>query len=444
MRIALVAPFRTTLNLDTYVAFAHPEALWELTRAACGMLEAHDGFPARPGRARRVNDGFLRYRAVAEDRTHWYSAPIAVVEPSAKALIASLRDVGAGGRAAALCEGVSARVALHDNTVAILTLEVDAPLSALTALGDATEVEGALTDLAHDAVTAVSAQIAERFARIMATNATRGALWPHREPIVKRPADFVAFDDVDAAVIEERPLRATMLWAHRVFALSDADERAWAERLEPPLAPDAQGVALGWGNSFLFDPAFLPRYLSLMGQAQVFYVLFELLAASQLRLLRGASAQGGAALAAPAVEAKVERLAQLFAELESEHLLFVESLQGPRRATVARIMAGFNFDDLKAACRVRLEFIERRLAHVERGREQVYRRLVSFVVIVVGGAQALQLTQDAFSFAGVSGSADPAPGVTDLMRALPVDVTLNLVALAILAAAAFWALRRAN
>ncbi|SEA79374.1 hypothetical protein [Rubrimonas cliftonensis] len=445
MRIALAAPFRTTLNLDTYVAFSHPEALWELTRAACRTMAAHDGFAARPGRLPRPGEGFLRYRAVAEDREHWYSSPVATVDLTPTQLGDTLARFAAGGALAGSARFVSASVALYDNTMAMLTLEIDAPASALGALDDASMLERALTDLAHDTVTVVSEQIAERFARIMAVNARRRELWPHPEPIVKAPEDFVAFDDIDADVIESSPLRATMLWAHRIYVADAAsgEGAAWFARAYPDAAPHGEPFTLGWGNTFLFCPELLPTYLALMRQTQFFYVMFELLAASQLRLLRSVSVREPMRAAAR-LERKVERLEHLSAELESEYLLFVESLQGPRRAHVAAIMAGFNFEELKAACRIRLDFVERQLRQAERRRAEVYRRLVSFVFIVVGGTQVFQTAQDALAFARDVGDVDPAPGVTDLMRALPVDLTLNVVALCIVAVAAFWAMGRAR
>ncbi|MEM1410348.1 MAG: hypothetical protein AAGG79_06335, partial [Pseudomonadota bacterium] len=334
-------------------------------------------------------------------------------------------------------------LSIYDNTIAIAQLHVELDLAqAATHFDQPAEFEQHITLIAARLCRRLQKDQIEPFLRALDSAARSGA-WTPSTPLLRKPKEFVAFDDLAEHPypkwIEERE---TMAWAHRVFDLTTLQPGELGALPRLMRQHQFEGGAfcrIKWGTSFIIREGRLDKFLELSNISQYFYSVFDCLGHSQKRLLRRVVGQTNK-VDLRAVSKRFDKQESLVSETTNEFLDYVGGLQDINADIFHDIEDAFGTETLIKTLEKRSAMLQARIDRISAEKSRMLQRLVSFVLILVGGTQIMGLALNIWWYAGVEPK-DDVPGFLDLAASISPDLALNICLAASLLGGGFWVLR---
>lgn len=445
MRISLVSPFRTLLNVDTDMAFARAPRFSRLLERVVATDPGADGVTYSTRLAPPPERPFTKYRNLDQDHATWFTTPLARATLSAqtvtemerhaeRAELRSLRDVQ---------RPVIATVDIHDNTLAVLHFELeldDAKLAA--AFATPTDLENYLSDYAAACVRYCEAAVIQPFIEAFDRACRSDPDFKDAARLLRRPKQFLAFNDLEHHSWpvwndDDEP----SLWTHRIYQVDTLGANA-RKALSPLLRlPALKGAyRVGQGTTWLNESGMAGRMRDINATCQYFYCMLDALNLSQKRLLRKITDQE-ARFNIDDAYARYDRLENLLSEMKNELLDYTTALQGEARDMFDAIQSAFRTHELVAAMEQRSELLRAKIDRAQARRSLFQQRLLTFSLVLLGAIQIVSLVMQVFNYPDEDWNNDRVPGLSDLASRIPFDLAMNVVLIAIVVFALLWSWR---
>ncbi|VVT12210.1 hypothetical protein [Erythrobacter sp. EC-HK427] len=448
MHVALIAPIRTLINLDTELAHAHPRQFSALLKHICETSGDSVCSTMTTDKRADVETDFTKYTSLDADYGTWFAEPLVRIDFAGERasvleaqVEARLTEDQCGAQAIE-----SAQIQIFDNTLAIVVLHLFVRTDRITGFARTPgELERYLTHYAAEAAAVLQTVAIEPYLRRFLAVQADPQFWPHRRTLLKRPREFVAFKDIstpDYPVWD--PSRSSLMWAHRVFDLSSCTlhER---ELIRPALRAGAvantKGYSVGWGNTVLERFEEPENYIALCCAVQHFYCLVDIIGSAQRRLYRSVVASSSARSFRD-YNRVFDRLEIFRAETSSEFADFQNGLQDRNRAIFDDIANSFTMPDLVQAIDTKSAVIKERLSRMALANSAVSQRVSSVAILLLGVIEIVSLVHNIYWYSQdvhtAEGNTDPVYGVTDLAHATSFDLVFNITAILVLLAIPAW------
>jgi len=445
MRISLISPFRTLLNIDTDLAFARAHkfsALLEQVVLALGTVkDVSYGTDLTPP----PEKPFTKYRNLSQTHTTWFTTPLAHARLSDD-LVEAMEKHAERVELRALRHmqrPTSARIDIHDNTLAVLTLDLEVEADQLkAAFESAVDLENYLTAYAAACARYCESAVMQPFLEALERACSAAPDFPDAAKLLRRPKQFLAFNDLEN---HEFPVwneaEEPSLWTHRVYhvgTLSAESSEALTPLLRLPAAMPPYHI--GQGSSWLWDSAHAATLNRINAACQYFYCMVEALNLSQKRLLRQL-AGGSRRFDINSAYARYDRQENMLTEMKNELLDFTVGLQGDSREIFDAVQQAFRTHELIAAMEQRSGLLREKIDRASARRSLFQQRLLAFSLVLLGAIQIISLVMQIFNYPNEDWNNDRIPGLTDLAMRVPFDLAMNIVLLAIVIFALVWSWR---
>lgn len=446
MNITLVSPFRTLINLNSDVAFAHSQELSDVLEKALQLTaDSIDvSFEKRISAEALAGLSLARYANLESNLLTWFSEPLAkikLLEPSVlkiqklvrKSLKIDVPDV---------IQIKEIEVSVFDNTVAIIKADTVFSLeSSQDFIKNPAEFNQFLSDYTSHIIEHIHVLIVTPFLKNLIKGSGSKEKWSHNVSVIRTANEFVVFDDLAKQKYPELDTDKTaMLWVHRVLDISTV-EKGFEQRFKM-LSKNAslekgQSFCTVWGGSFIDGEKCKSEFYETLLILEYFYSLLDMYSRSQRRLLRDIS-QPRAVGSLSIVSEKYDRLENAISELINETADYYNSLLDVSVDIFDSIWNSFRAPKLMQNLEARSVMLKARIERISQVKQRRQIMFINFVLISFGGLQIINLALNLFWYAKVS-PADDFYGVIDVMQLISPDLTFNVGFSLIILTACIWA-----
>lgn len=445
MRISLISPFRTLLNIDTDLAFARAPEFSTLLRSVVQSLGDRDGVHFTTDLAPPPERPFTKYRNLDQTHSTWFTTPFAsatlgediVMDMEAfaeRSKLHKLRHVQ---------KPDAARIDIHDNTLAVLTLDLTfEPDLIIKSFDTAAALEDYLSDYAAACARYCESAVLQPFLEAFERACASETGFPKAQKLLRRPKQFLAFNDLEHHSFPVwNETDEPSLWTHRIYhvgTLTKAQTPALTTLLRLPDQGSAYQV--GQGSSWVWNDENADMLARINAECQYFYCMVEALNLSQKRLLRQLAARDRRFKIDDAY-ARYDRQENMLTEMKNELLDFMTGLQGESRAIFDAIQSAFKTHELISAMEQRSDLLRAKIDRAQARRSLFQQRLLAFSLVLLGAIQIVSLVMQVFNYPNEAWNNDSVPGLSDLASRIPFDLAMNIVLLSIVIFALVWSWR---
>lgn len=450
MKIQLVCPFRTLLNVNSEVALNYAGHLENVLRRTAVQLTEKTGIEFITNKLEPIETAFTKYTNLDADHKTWFSTPLLEARLSHRKIEEIEKEVEAQFDFPEhnFQSFKSLTLSIYDNTFAIFVADIEIDTKrAPDVFSGPREMEEYLTNYSSRVAAILQRVYVEASLKQLLNVSTSKKYWPVSQNLVRHPNEFIAFDDLRDHPYPRWDAKVPpLLWAHRIFympSLTEAEFSSMKSLFRVDEFPQGQTYLMKWGTSYVLDLGRAEKFLEMNVSNQYFYCLLDVLGHSQKRLLRHV-VNSKSKINLNSAFQRFDRQQNLIADVESEFLDFMSGLQDINADIFDKIRDSFGTDNLIGVITKRAEMIQQRLERLSERRRSLHQRFLSYILILVGGSQILQLVQNFFWYADEVDGPDGVPGVTDVAQAWSYDLTINVLVLAIAVGAAIYVARIRN
>lgn len=445
MRVTLVAPIRTLVNVDGELAQVHAQQFGEIIQVVCAEYPKAGACTIACEKPYSGAQSFTRYRYVSEVEKTWFTSPlmrICLGEPELAAIQADIFGQPVSGAPPfSICD-IDLRI--FENTIALCLVEADVDVAAFSkACGELSEIESEMTRIGARIAAHVQQEFINALLLALGEVSARRHLWPFAEPLLRKPESVVVFDELASMRYPYWSREVdSLLWVHRIFDLGAAsdDERAVLLGLYPKLDKRDQAYATGWGNSLYFSRSGFDAFVETCCSAQLFYCLREILSQAQKRLHRRI-VTSRERLSLVAANDSFDRLEMFNMETTVELAEYRSAMSDKGRSIFEEFLETFHYEDLEVSVDSKSVMIREKIARMTLQQSASTQRISSGAVLALGAIQVIALVHNLFWFSYTverAGSGDPFPGLTDIAQSASFDAVLTLCLLLSTMAIVVW------
>ena len=445
MRISLISPFRTLLNVDTDMAFARAPAFSKLLEKVVATNPGQDGVTYKTRLAPPPERPFTKYRHLDQDHATWFTMPLARATLS-EAIVSDMEKFAERAELRQLRDvqrPILATVDIHDNTLAVLHFELDFDDAKLTeAFDNPADLETYLSDYAAACARFCESAVIQPFIEAFDRACHSDPDFTDAAKLLRRPKQFLAFNDLEHhrwPVWDEAD--EPSLWTHRIYQTETINKR-YRKDLAPLLRlPDAASpYRVGQGTTWLAKTEVAARMRGINATCQYFYCMLDALNLSQKRLLRKITDRE-ARFNIDDAYARYDRLENLLSEMKNELLDYTTALQGEARDMFDAIQTAFRTHELVAAMEQRSDLLRGKIDRAQARRSLLQQRLLTFSLVLLGAIQIVSLVMQVFNYPNEDFNNDRVPGLFDLVSRIPFDLAMNIVLIGIVVFGLIWSWR---
>ena len=439
MRIALIGPFRTLVDIDADAAQKYPDSFSDLMRRVADSLGQKLGAKVEPKKKKPSDSsGFLVYSNLDQDHISWYASPIVEIEIAKEKWLES--NYGFAGHD--LLTIVSASLSIFDNTVAIFQVLADIDEAAVIRHFSSTlaieemrpaHLEDYLTKWSCDFSCYLQKEYVEPFLQVL----MRDQKFQHGR-IYHKPNQSLFFDDIttDSFPLWPRNLKP-LIWSHRVYCLPSihqADED-FNRLLRVTTVNDKAGFEVQCGTSYVKKFDAWDKYTMMNVHSQFFYCMIDILKKSQRKLLQDLVFFDTKLNLRTSLLA-FDRHQKAVSEVENELSDFPTGLQDKSRLAFKELELSFGTHHSIEVMRKRSTTIRDRLNRLIDRKQLMQQRLNGSMLTLVGGMQVVQTVINVFWYAEAPPNGGNVPGLVDLVLGVPLsfDLVLNTILIIVLIA----------
>ena len=433
MRMSLVAPIRTLVNLDGELAQIHAREFAEIIGLVCAEQPKAALCQTTCGKPDTTAKTFTKYSYVNDVEKTWLTSPlfrICVPNDEINKLNSILDIEGCDFRKRTDIKNLEVRI--FENTIAICFIELDFDIMKVSdKFFESSIVEFEITKLVSEICRIVQKEYIDGILSALKNISSRRDLWPYSEPLLLYPESVILFDELASMQYPHWSSDVdSLMWVHRIFDVGSSSDPE-IERLRglfPKFSQRDQDYATGWGNSLYFGRSGFDAFVEICCSAQLFYCLRDTLSQAQKRLHRRI-VTSRERISLVDANKNYDRLDMFNIEISVELAEYRSVLAEKPRGIFEKFLETFHYDDLESSVETKSIMIREKISRMTLQQSANTQRISSAAVLALGAIQVIALIHNLFWYSYTvdrAGGGDPYFGLTDLTQSTSFDLVLSV------------------
>ncbi|PKQ08274.1 MAG: hypothetical protein CVT72_00075 [Alphaproteobacteria bacterium HGW-Alphaproteobacteria-11] len=342
----------------------------------------------------------------------------------------------------------SATLYVFDNTIAVGHVRIDVEVEAIETAADAETLDRLTSSLMSNIIASHMQPVVQRIVSLLRKSMTTTDSG-RRISLLRKPENYVVFDDIALDKRGDGSLPNTMLWCNRTIEATEGNEIE-ANNAAIWLGLDRDHRGADWpretvqvGSSFFLSAARTAQFVRANIRVQYFYTLLDTLQDSQRRVHNSVFPDMREARLR-FLERKIHQVATYTELVLNEFDDYILGLQSDRKIYTDKLCEVFDMPRLIENLQGRSRSVAAKLGRIVEERTERRQRMLQAGIVLIGGLQVMDVLINSIWMAQSDGhiADDGVPGYLDLMSQAPADLVMNIVILAALLIAAGYAFKR--